>query len=74
MSQAAVSYQIKRLEIHLAQTVFRRSGRGVSLTEDGERIAKAVIRAFNLIEEACGGRRGIIPLRLRRPRRLQICG
>jgi LysR family transcriptional regulator, glycine cleavage system transcriptional activator len=51
MSQAAVSYQIKRLEIHVAQTVFRRGGRGVSLTEDGERIARAVNRAFNLIEQ-----------------------
>lgn len=51
MSQAAVSYQIKRLEMHLAQAVFRRGGRGVSLTNDGERIAKAVIRAFDLMEE-----------------------
>ncbi|MGY2733759.1 LysR substrate-binding domain-containing protein [Sphingomonas sp. UYP23] len=51
MSQAAVSYQIKRLEMHLGQTMFRRGGRGVSLTGDGERVAKAVIRAFTLIEE-----------------------
>jgi LysR family glycine cleavage system transcriptional activator len=46
MTQAAVSYQIKRLEQRLGLVLFQRLARKVVLTRDGERLAPAVLDAF----------------------------
>jgi LysR family glycine cleavage system transcriptional activator len=56
MSQAAVSYQIKRLETELGRTLFTRRNRRADLTEDGEHLGQVVSRAFDLIESGlCRG-------------------
>lgn len=49
MTQAAVSYQVKRLEEMLAQPLFRRNGRYIELTESGHRLALTVAESFELI-------------------------
>ena len=46
MTQAAVSYQIKRLEQWLGTAVFRRLPRRVALTPTGELLASAVLENF----------------------------
>jgi len=56
MSQAAVSYQIKRLETELGRTLFTRRNRRADLTEEGEHFGRVVSRAFDLIESGlCTG-------------------
>lgn len=49
MSQAAVSCRIRDLEQRLGLAVFARSGRGVRLTVEGERLAAASSEAFSLL-------------------------
>ena len=51
-TQAAVSYQIKVLEERVGAPLFARRGRGVELTELGQRIAPAVASAFEKLDEA----------------------
>ena len=46
MTQAAVSYQIKLLEERVGTPLFRRSGRQVTLTDPGQRLAAGVQEAF----------------------------
>lgn len=46
MTQAAVSYQIKRLEERLGVVLFQRLPRKVVLSRDGERLAPAVLDSF----------------------------
>jgi len=51
-SQSAASLQIKRLEEIIGQTVFERNGRGVTLTESGERllpVARDVTKRLNAV-------------------------
>lgn len=52
MSQASVSYQIRVLEDRLGFRLFARAARKVHLTHDGERLAKPVIEAFDLMRAA----------------------
>lgn len=52
MTQAAVSYQVKLLEERLGAPLFRREGRGVALTDAGQRAAPQVSRAFDAIDQA----------------------
>jgi LysR family transcriptional regulator, glycine cleavage system transcriptional activator len=54
MTQAAVSYQVKQLELHVGGPVFRRLPRGVALSDLGERLAPAVIGAFRSMRVAFG--------------------
>ncbi len=51
-TQAAVSYQIKVLEERVGAPLFARRGRGVELTELGQRIAPQVTAAFEKLDEA----------------------
>ncbi|MEX0349542.1 MAG: LysR substrate-binding domain-containing protein [Paracoccaceae bacterium] len=52
MSQASVSYQIRVLEERLGFRLFARAARKVHLTHDGERLAKSVVEAFDLMRTA----------------------
>lgn len=52
MTQAAVSYQIKRLEQRLGLVLFQRQPRRVVLSRDGERLAPAVLDAFQALRAA----------------------
>ncbi len=52
ISQPAVSKSIRRLEESLQTVLFRRSSRGVSLTEEGRLLFKQVQEAFEALENA----------------------
>jgi LysR family transcriptional regulator, glycine cleavage system transcriptional activator len=52
MTQAAVSYQIKRLEERLGLTLFQRLPRKVVLTQAGEQLAPAVLDSFQALRAA----------------------
>ncbi len=52
MTQAAVSYQIKRLEQRLGLALFQRLPRKVALTRAGERLAPAVLDSFQALRGA----------------------
>ncbi len=52
MTQAAVSYQMKLLEERLGVALFARSGRGIALTEIGQRIAPQLTGAFDAMGQA----------------------
>ena len=54
LTQAAVSYHIKRLEERLGAPLFARHGRGLALTEAGERLATEVVGAFGRLRTAVG--------------------
>ena len=47
-----MSWQVKALEQRLGQTLFRRLPREVSLTAEGERLARAPTEAMNLLRAA----------------------
>lgn len=51
VTPAAVSRMMQRLEVHIGSTLFRRSGNGVTLTEDGQRLFESTSRAMNLIDD-----------------------
>jgi len=52
MTQAAVSYQIKQLEQRLGLKLFQRQPRQVVLTSAGQRLAPAVLDAFQRLNSA----------------------
>jgi len=52
MTQTAVSYQIRLLEDHLAEPLFLRRPRQVTLTEAGERLAPRIGEAFSIMQDA----------------------
>lgn len=54
MTQAAVSYQIRMIEDRLGTSLFVRSGRRVSLSPAGQRLAPRVSAAFDMLDEAFG--------------------
>ncbi len=58
VTQSAVSHQIRQLEADLGVDLVRREGRGIVLTEAGERLAEPLQRGFDLIE------RGVSEVRL----------
>jgi LysR family glycine cleavage system transcriptional activator len=55
LTQAAVSYHVKRLEERLGAPLFARRGRSLALTEAGERLAAEVVDAFGRLRAAVGG-------------------
>ena len=50
VTQAAVSHQVKALETHLGVALFRRTTRGLVLTDEGAALAPTVEDAFGRIE------------------------
>ncbi|MDJ0278502.1 LysR family transcriptional regulator [Sphingomonas sp. 2R-10] len=50
VTQAAVSHQIKALEARLGVTLFRRSNRGLHLTDEGLALAPTLIESFGTID------------------------
>jgi LysR family transcriptional regulator of beta-lactamase len=52
VTQAAVSHQVKALEMHLGKTLFRRTTRGIVLTDEGTVLAPVVRDALNRISGA----------------------
>lgn len=52
VTHAAISRQIRELETELKLRLFRRTGRGVKLTEAGDAYARKITRAFDRIGEA----------------------
>src|SRR6266576_1184351 len=51
VTHGAVSQRIKRLEEHLGTPLFRRSGRGMLLTDEGRRLLERVQAAISEIAE-----------------------
>lgn len=51
VTPAAVSRMMQRLEAHIGSALFRRSGSGVMLTEDGQKLFESTSRAMNLIDD-----------------------
>ncbi|KKC26414.1 transcriptional regulator GcvA [Sphingomonas sp. SRS2] len=54
MTQAAVSYQVRMIEDRLGTSLFVRSGRRVSLSPAGQRLAPQISTAFDMLDEAFG--------------------
>jgi LysR family transcriptional regulator of beta-lactamase len=61
VTQAAVSHQVKALEDHLGAALFRRTPRGLVLTDEGAVLAPTVEDAFGRIERALGALAGGAP-------------
>lgn len=57
-SQSAVSQQMRKLEEQLGQPLFRRSGRGLALTEYGDLVLSYTRRILDLNDEAVHAVRG----------------
>ncbi|WMW82585.1 LysR family transcriptional regulator [Undibacterium cyanobacteriorum] len=57
-SQSALSAQIKQLEDHLGQALFKRDGRRLSLTENGQIVFSYAETIFGLGQEMLGRLRG----------------
>ncbi|EKF17507.1 LysR substrate-binding domain-containing protein [Nitratireductor pacificus] len=66
MTQAAVSYQVKKLETFLNVTLFRRAGRHIHLTPVGEELAASLSTALATMRSACAlaSRQGAQRLRI----------
>lgn len=67
VTQAAISHQIKALEAQLEVQLFRRTTRGLVLTDEGAALAPALDEAFRRIERALealaqGGRREVLTI------------
>ena len=65
ISQSAVSHQIKQLEDYLGERLFHRSGRYLSLTDDGRHYLENVTSALQQIERASEALLGHTDTRLR---------
>ena len=52
VTHAAVAQQVRALEVHLGVRLVARQGRGIVLTEAGERLADALLDGFGRIERA----------------------
>jgi LysR family transcriptional regulator of beta-lactamase len=61
VTQAAVSHQVKALEAHLGAALFRRTSRGLVLTDEGAALAPTVEDAFGRIERVMGALAGGAP-------------
>lgn len=66
ISPSALSHLLRKLESELGATLVLRDGRGLSLTEEGKRLAAGLGDAFDRIESAVDGfrRRGRTELRI----------
>ena len=51
LSKGAISHQIKRLETELGFQLFKRSSRGIDLTEEGEALSATVRTSISRLEE-----------------------
>jgi DNA-binding transcriptional LysR family regulator len=58
-SQSAVSQQIRRLEEQVGETLYRKNGRGLALTEAGDVVMAYARRMLELNDEAVAAVRGI---------------
>lgn len=54
VTQAAVSHQVKTLEDYLGRTLFRRTTKGLILTDEGLMLAPIIAESFARIERALG--------------------
>jgi LysR family transcriptional regulator of beta-lactamase len=54
VTQAAVSHQVKTLEEYLGATLFRRTTKGLVLTDEGQALAPIIADGFARIERALG--------------------
>ncbi|HVW74565.1 MAG TPA: LysR family transcriptional regulator [Rhizomicrobium sp.] len=61
VTQAAVSHQVKALEAHLGAALFRRTTRGLVLTDEGAVLRPVVEDAFGRIERVMGALAGGAP-------------
>ncbi|MCB4457346.1 LysR substrate-binding domain-containing protein [Leisingera sp. McT4-56] len=52
VTPTAISHHIRGLEEQLGTKLFKRSGRDVVLTEDGQRLAETAVQAFGMLEDA----------------------
>lgn len=52
VTHAAIGQHVRTLEDHFGQSLMRREGRGMALTENGRMLADAVSEAFGLISSA----------------------
>lgn len=66
VSPSALSHLMRKLESELGATLVNRDGRGLTLTDEGERLALSLGNAFERIEEAIDSfkRRGRTELRI----------
>ncbi|MBO6890409.1 MAG: LysR family transcriptional regulator [Roseibium sp.] len=66
VSPSALSHLMRKLESELGATLVNRDGRGLTLTEEGQRLAMSLGDAFDRIEEAVDSfrRRGRTELRI----------
>nr|WP_282103463.1 LysR family transcriptional regulator [Halomonas getboli] len=53
VTHGAVSRQLKQLEEQLGVTLFRRQGRGLALTQEGELLRASTSQAFERLGQAC---------------------
>lgn len=53
VTHGAVSRQLKQLEAQLGVTLFRRQGRGLALTQEGELLRASTSQAFERLGQAC---------------------
>ncbi|KIC34174.1 LysR substrate-binding domain-containing protein [Leisingera sp. ANG-M7] len=51
VTPTAISHHIRGLEEQLSTKLFKRSGRDVVLTEDGQRLAETAVQAFGMLED-----------------------
>lgn len=58
-TQSAISLQMKKLEDQVGQTIFRKSGRGVALTDTGDVLLGYARRILALNDEAVAATRGV---------------
>ena len=66
LTPTAISHRIRNLEAELGVTLFRRGHRSVTLTEDGERVAKDLSESFDCLKMSVAKlrRRGSAQLRI----------
>ena len=57
LTPSAISHQIRALEDWFGKPMFTRTGRKVTLTEDGRRLLAELSQAFDLMEDACSALR-----------------
>ena len=52
VTHAAIAQHLRKLEEHVGRALMRREGRGMALTEDGQRLAQPLGQAFGQIADA----------------------
>src|SRR3954469_14258745 len=63
VTPSAVSQQIAALELHLGTSLTVKTGRGVALTEAGERYAEMIAENIDRISEATQNVRGYVSIK-----------